>query len=85
MLKDGFLRFCDDPELTCCKAEAELGRLRNENARLLFQLQDAQRRVDAAVECVEEVEYSLASSHFSAAWAAIREWRGIQENGDDAE
>jgi len=34
MLKDGFLRFCDDPELACCRAEAELGQLRIENARL---------------------------------------------------
>jgi hypothetical protein len=38
MLKDGFLRFCNDPELACCRAEAELGQLREENARLHAEL-----------------------------------------------
>ncbi len=35
MLKDGFLRFCDDPEVACCRAEHELGQLRRENHGLL--------------------------------------------------
>ena len=44
MLKDGFLRFCDNPEIACCKAEKELERLRNENAALRIQLSESQRR-----------------------------------------
>ena len=35
MIKNGFLRFCDDPEIACCKVEAELGNLRIENKRLV--------------------------------------------------
>ena len=50
MLKDGFLRFCDNPEIACCKAEKELERLRNENAALRIQLSESQRREQAAVE-----------------------------------
>jgi hypothetical protein len=42
------LRFCDDPELACCRGEAELGRLREENVRLRYELQESQRRADAA-------------------------------------
>jgi hypothetical protein len=34
MLRDGFLRFCDDPDLACCRAEKELEQLRTENVRL---------------------------------------------------
>lgn len=34
MLRDGFLRFCDDPEISCCKAEHELDELRSEVKRL---------------------------------------------------
>lgn len=44
MLKDGFLRFCDDPEIACCRAEAELGRLREENTQLRTQLAESQRK-----------------------------------------
>ena len=54
MLRDGFLRFCDDPELACCRAEAELGQLRNENAQLRSQLRDAERRERAAVEAIRK-------------------------------
>lgn len=50
MLRDGFLRFCNDPEIACCKAEKELGQLRMENAQLRAQLHEAQRRERAAVE-----------------------------------
>lgn len=39
MLKDGFLRFCDDPEIACCKGEAELKQLRKENAALRAELE----------------------------------------------
>ena len=38
MLRDGFLRFCNDPEIACCKAERELEQLRTENASLREQL-----------------------------------------------
>jgi len=34
LLRDGFLRFCDDPEISCCKAEHELDELRSEVKRL---------------------------------------------------
>ncbi len=78
MLKDGFLRFCDDPEIACCRGEAELGQLRQENIRLRAELLESQRRESAAVECIEEIEFSLANSRFSAAWAEIRKWRGAK-------
>lgn len=57
MLRDGFLRFCNDPEIACCKAEAELGRLRTENAQLRSQLQEAQRRERAAVEMLQTIDW----------------------------
>lgn len=44
MLRDGFLRFCNDPEIACCKAERELEQLRTENASLREQLAESQRR-----------------------------------------
>ena len=50
MLKSGFLRFCDNPEIACCKAERELEQLRTENASLREQLDESQRREQAAVE-----------------------------------
>ena len=50
MLRDGFLRFCDNPEIACCKAERELEQLRAENASLRAQLAESQRRERAAVE-----------------------------------
>ena len=50
MLRDGFLRFCDNPEIACCKAERELEQLRAENASLRAQLAESQRREKAAVE-----------------------------------
>lgn len=34
MLRDGFLRFCDDPEIACIRAEKELEHLRNEISRI---------------------------------------------------
>ena len=48
MLKDGFLRFCDDPEIACCRGEAELGQLRQENIRLRAELLESQRREQTA-------------------------------------
>lgn len=50
MLKNGFLRFCDNPEIACCKAERELEQLRAENASLRERLAESQRRELAAVE-----------------------------------
>jgi hypothetical protein len=50
MLRDGFLRFCDDPEIACCRAEAELGQLRIENAQLRAQLAELQELVKAKEE-----------------------------------
>ena len=42
MLRDGFLRFCDDPDIACCRAEAELGKLRIENGQLYAELAELQ-------------------------------------------
>ena len=50
MLKAGFLRFCDNPEIACCKAERELEHLRSENALLRKRLSESQRRERAALE-----------------------------------
>ena len=50
MLRDGFLRFCNDPEIACCKAERELAQLRMENASLREQITESHRREQAAVE-----------------------------------
>ena len=49
MLRDGFLRFCDNPEIACCKAERELEQLRAENASLRAKLAESQHRERAAV------------------------------------
>ena len=49
MLRDGFLRFCNDPEIVCCKAERELEQLRTENASLREPLTESQRREKAAI------------------------------------
>lgn len=45
-----------------------------------LQSENAQLRVEneRLREALEEVEYSLANSRFSAAWAAIRKWRGVK-------
>ena len=62
MIKNGFLRFCDDPEITCCKAEKELGQLRQENIVLREALEESQRRAqDARNElCLKCGEYKEA-------------------------
>lgn len=63
MLRDGFLRFCDDPELACCRAEAELGQLRTENARLTKERDEAQRRERAAVEDMKLIVDAVREEH----------------------
>ena len=57
MLRDGFLRFCNDPEIACCKAEKELERLRNDNAILRTQLAESQRRERAATEVLQTIDW----------------------------
>lgn len=88
MIKNGFLRFCDDPELACVKAESELGRLRNENTLLRAQLAESQRRERAAVEdlaiaCSCDVCSKRGKVRFSSCKSCITEsafeWRGPQE------
>lgn len=64
MLRDGFLRFCNDPEIACCKAEAELGRLRTENAQLRSQLQESQRRERAYAEAIKRHYADMTSQCF---------------------
>jgi len=50
MLKNGFTRFCDDPEIACCKAERELEQLRAENASLQNQLSKSQSREQVVMQ-----------------------------------
>ena len=79
MLRDGFLRFCNDPEIACCKAERELEQLRTENASLREQLAEAQRRADAAVKCIEDVETYLGLGSAKYIKKTIDAWRGTQD------
>ena len=44
-------------------------------AQLQASLAEKEAQLARAVECIEEVEYSLANSHFLAAWTEIRKWR----------
>ena len=93
MHRDGFLRFCDDPEIACCRAEAELGQLRTENARLTKERDEAQRRERAAVEC-QNVLVGLIAERLSAGSfeklceladeleVFVTDWRGPQEAGN---
>lgn len=48
-----FTRYCNDPELACCRAEKELGRLAAENATLRAQLAQVQRERVAAVQDID--------------------------------
>lgn len=64
MLRDGFLRFCDNPEIACCKAERELEQLRAENASLRAQLAESQRRERAAVEDLNGTGACFTCKHF---------------------
>jgi len=50
MFRDGFLRFCDDPDLACCRAEKELEQLRTENVRLQAVLAGLQELAKAKAE-----------------------------------
>lgn len=50
MLRDGFLRFCDDPDIACCRAEAELGKLRIENDQLYAELAELQELAKAKAD-----------------------------------
>ena len=66
MLKDGFLRYCDDPDIACCRGEAELGRLRIENARRRADLERVERERDAAIadiKCVPSIWPCYACKH----------------------
>ena len=98
MLKDGFLRFCDNPEIACCKAEKELERLRNENAALRIQLAESQRREKAAVEVLNKIyertrpggkkggyPYGSTTCIGADVYDIVVDWRGPQEaeNGED--
>lgn len=64
MIKNGFLRFCDDPELACCRAERELGQLREKNAQLRSQLQDTQRRERAHEAAIKRHYADMTSQCF---------------------
>ena len=83
MLKSGFLRFCDNPEIACCKAERELEQLRTENASLREQLAESQRREQAAVEFIKYLDRNY--SGYMAEDERFAEWRGPQEDGKGEE
>ena len=96
MIKNGFLRFCDDPELACCRAERELGQLREKNVQLRSQLQDAERRERAAVEnynvLVGLIAERLSAGSFEKLCELadelevfVTDWRGPQEAGKGVE
>lgn len=76
MLKDGFLRFCDNPEIACCKAEKELEQLRNENVALRAKLSESQRREQAAVEFIKYLDRNY--SGYMAEDERFAQWRGPQ-------
>jgi hypothetical protein len=57
MLRDGFLRFCDDPELACCRAEAELGQLRAENTQLRIKLAVQEQMEEALKKIANPIFY----------------------------
>ena len=93
MLKTGFLRFCDNPEIACCKAERELEQLRSENALLRKRLADSQRSEQAAVNDLQKsikfyalgtcicglcLKHSCNEFCYGKSW----EWRGPQEAGE---
>ena len=97
MLKSGFLRFCDNPEIACCKAERELEQLRTENASLREQLAESQRREQAAVEdlkrfsaccqCNANIDGSCCDMFDGTAenkyFCSSWQWRGPQEDGNE--
>ncbi len=66
MLKDGFLRFCNDPELACCRAEKELGQLRIENENLHTQLAKSRERERAAVRDLIALAHKYGDCEFCA-------------------
>lgn len=72
----------DEDMLTPAEAIETINRLRKAYRKTTAQLIESQCREKAAVECLEEVEYSLANSRFSAAWVAICKWRGTQGAGE---
>ena len=98
MLRDGFLRFCDNPEIACCKAERELEQLRTENASLREQLAASQHRERAAVEdlkrfsaccqCNANIDGSCCDMFDGTAenkyFCSNWQWRGPQEAGKEA-
>ena len=90
MLRDGFLRFCNDPEIACCKAEREFKQLRVEAAnqqalclRLQAQLastltraEAAEAERDAAVAFIHYLDYNY--SGYMCEDGRFKEWRGPQ-------
>ena len=89
MLRDGFLRFCDNPEIACCKAERELEQLRAENASLRAQLAESQRRERAAVEDARQGSVCRTCHYLNNGCEPLNldagchkwQWRGPQEAG----
>ena len=74
MLRDGFLRFCDDPEIACCRAEKELEQLRTENVRLQAELNELQELAKAKAEGrLVELPCKVGDTVYYIAWGAITE------------
>lgn len=100
MLKSEFLRFCDNPEIACCKAEREFEQLRAENTSLREQLAESQRREQAAVEswrgfcskCLRRDKQYLSDGQMDAVCVTCRangkcnwQWRGPQAGKGEAD
>ena len=68
MNKYGFLRFCDDPEIACCRAERELFQLRTDYAQLRAELEQAQEEIKR--ECyIERLQNELGHLRSHLLWA----------------
>ncbi len=51
-----FTLWCDDPYISCCKAERELERLKTDNTRLQSENAQLKAQLDKAVEDTNESE-----------------------------
>lgn len=79
MLRDGFLRFCDDPEIACCKAERELGELRTENAQIKKENKALDMKLSRAIKVIdgicEHCSWETGSKECVESECPIMEWR----------
>lgn len=83
MIKNGFIRFCNEPETACCKAEAELADSRRRESAAVEDLRDS-ANCDSVCkhgrcndnDC-EEHKGTLTENSINSCF----EWRGTQKKG----